>query len=443
MKKTLLVLVFITISKITFSQNYTLEVLDSATNQPISNAHVTQGKEVYLSNDKGLVILVQRSPKKVEVSHVKYHSKFIELSDTKKVTVYLTENRSLLDEVTISSKRNLKKYIQFKSLPEIPKPIHSFGAVLKDNKLYTFGGDGSIIQASNKKGLSEMTETGEASPLSFLTRNKPTNFYKYRKHIFTYDFGKESWETKEIQAKPRAYHRAIPYKNEIYIVGGKSLSTSKKRELLAPQIEIFNTVNDSIIVDEMNPHQGVNSEALVFEDKLLVIGGSVKLKEQGGKEYSDKIHFYDFETGYWYLLTTMSKGKETSGIIIDHTLYLFGGNRNKSLTEIESFDLNTGKWRKEGDLFTAMEKPAITSYDKTIYLFEKDRLVTYHTNTKELREFRIELPFYFSEMFYLNDKLYIVGGTEKKEYQNTPQRNFVEISLDEFYTTSVKSEKVL
>ncbi len=442
MKKTILFLVCIGISTITFAQNYTVEVRDGATDQPIANAHITQGKEVYLTNDKGLVTLVKRSPKKVAVSHVKYHSKFIELSDSKKVIVYLTETASLLDEVTITSKRNLKKYIQFKSLPKIPKPIHSFGAILKGDKLYTFGGDASIIRESNKKGLSEMAESGD-SPLAFLTRNKPSNFYRYRKHIFTYDFIQGSWETKEIKTKPRAYHKAIAYKDDVYILGGKSLSTSNKRELLASQIEILNTANDSIIIDEMNPHQGVNAEALVFEDKLLVIGGSLKLKEQGGKEYTDKIHFYDFKTGYWYLLTTMSKGKEARGVIVDNTLYLFGGNSNKMLTEIESFDLDTAKWKNEGNLFTAMEKPAITTHNKTIYLFEKDRLVTYHTKTKELKEYRIELPFYFAEMFYRDDKLYIVGGSDKKDFENTPQRNFVEISLDEFDTTRVKNEKVL
>ena len=442
MKKTILFLVCIGISAITFAQNYTLEVLDSATDQPIANAHITQGKEVYLTNDKGVVTLVKRAPKKVVVSHVKYHSKLIELSDSKKITVYLSETAALLDEVTITSKRNLKKYIQFKSLPKIPKPIHSFGAVLKGDKLYTFGGDASKIIESNKKGLSEMAESGE-SPLEFLTRHKPTNFYRYREHIFAYDFIQGSWETKEIKTKPRAYHKAVAYKDDVYLLGGKSLSTSSKRELLAPQIEILNTANDSIIIDEMNPHQGVNAEALVFEDKLLVIGGSLKLKEQGGKEYTDKIHFYDFKTGYWYLLTTMSKGKEARGVIVDNMLYLFGGNSNKKLTEIESFDLNTAKWKKEGNLFTAMEKPAIATHNKTIYLFEKDRLVTYHTSTKELKEYRIELPFYFAEMFYRDDKLYIVGGSEKKDFEDTPQRNFVEISLDEFDMTRVKNEKVL
>ena len=443
MKKTLLLLLLIVTSTISFAQNYTIEVLDSKTGKPIYNVHITQGNEVYLTNDNGLVTIVKGPLKTVAVSHVQYESKVIQLTALKKVTVYLTEIGSLLNEVTITSKRNFKKYIQFNRLPKIPKAIHSFGAVLKGDKLYTFGGDASKIQRSNRKGLSELLDSSEGSILSFLTKNKTSNFYAYRKHIFSYDFKQKYWETKKIETKPRAYHKAIAYKDDVYILGGKSLSTSKKRELLAPQIEILNTTNDSILIDEMNPHQGVNSEALVFQDKLLVIGGSLKLKEQGRKEYTDKIHFYDFNSGYWYLLTTMSKGKETSGVIVDNTLYLFGGYSNRRLSEVESFDLNTGKWKKEGALFTAMEKPAITSHNNTVYLFEKDKLVTYHTVTRELKEFQIELPFYFSEMFYKEDKLYIVGGTDLKEYEDTPQRNFVEISLDEFDTTRVHKQKVL
>jgi len=39
---------------------------------------------------------------------------------------------------------------------------------------------------------------------------------------------------------------------------------------------------------------------------------------------------------------------------------LFGGYNKKNLTEIESFDLKTAKWKKEGTLFRGMRKPAIT-----------------------------------------------------------------------------------
>jgi len=139
----------------------------------------------------------------------------------------------------------------------------------------------------------------------------------------------------------------------------------------------------------------------------------------------------------------MSKGKETSGIIVKKKLYLFGGNENRNLTEIESFNLITGKWEKEGELFTAMEKPAITKNKNTIYLFEKDLIVTYNTITKELKEFRIDLELFFSQIQYRNDKLYIVGGTKTKNYQNRPQRSFLEISLNEFENTRIKKVKTL
>jgi len=90
-----------------------------------------------------------------------------------------------------------------------------------------------------------------------------------------------------------------------------------------------------------------------------------------------------------------------------------------------------------------MEKPAITKNKKTIYLFEKDRLVTYHTTTKELKEYRIDLPLFFSEIQFRNEKLYIIGGTNIKDYENRPQRSFIEISLDEFQNTQIKKRKTL
>jgi hypothetical protein len=443
MKKTVLIFLLIFITPLIYGQTYTVKVLDSKTDQPISKAHLKHGKKVFLTNTEGLATVYKKKSKSIVVSHIKYHSKLIKLKNNKKLIVYLTEKQAKLDEVIITSKRNLKKDIHFTKLPQIPKPIHSFGSVLIDDKLYTFGGDGSIIIYSNRKGLSEVLDSNEGSILKFLTKVKPSNFYKYRSSVFLYDFKYRIWEESSFKPKPRAYHKAIAYKNNVYLLGGKRLTRTKMKEMLMPKIEVLNMQNESILIDEMNPHQGVNFESIVFEDKLLVIGGSLKLEENGLKKYSNKIHFYDLKTGYWYLLTTMSKGKETSGVVIDNKLYLFGGSRNKKLTEIECFNLNTGKWSKIGDLFTAMEKPAITKNKKTIYLFEKDRVVTYHTITKELKEYRIDLPLFFSEIQFRNEKLYIIGGTDIKDYENTPQRSFVEISLDEFENTQIKKSKTL
>ena len=443
MKKTSLLFLFIFVTTFIYCQSYSIKVLDSKTDQPIAKAHLKLGKKVYLTNIDGFVTVYKRKYKRVTVSHIKYHSTHVQLKNNKNVVVYLTEKLAKLDEVVITSKRNLKKNIHFTKLQQIPKSIHSFGSVLLDDKLYTFGGDASNIIYSNQKGLSEILNSNEESILKFISKVKPSNFYKYRSNVFLYDFKTHTWELGSFKPKARAYHKAVAYKKNVYLLGGKKLTRTKMKELLMPQIEVLNMLNDSILIDEMNPHQGVHFESLIFEDKLLVIGGSLKLKENGLKEYSDKIHFYDFKTGYWYLLTTMSKGKETSGVIVDNKLYLFGGSKNRRLTEIECFNLNTGKWSKEGDLFTAMEKPAITKNKKTIYLFEKDKIVTYRTKTKELKEYRIDLPFFFSEIQFRDEKLYIIGGTDIKEYENTPQRSFVEISLDEFDNTQINKSKTL
>lgn len=436
MKKTFLIFLLSFVSMLIYGQTVVIKVLDIATDLPIYEAHLKLGKEVFLTNNEGIAKISIINTKNLEVSHIKYQSKQIQLSNKKEVIVYLSEKQLKLEEVTITSKRNLKKYIHFTKLQQIPKSIHSFGSVLLNDKLYTFGGDASNVQHSNRKGLSEMTQSDENQIIKFLSKNKPSNFYRYRKKIFIYDFKNKSWKTSPVEPKARAYHKAVTHNNKVYLLGGKRLTLTKMKEMLMPQIEVLNIKNDSIEVDEMNPHQGVNFESLIFEDKLLVIGGSLKLMDNGFKKYTDKIHFYDIKSGYWYLLTTMSKGKETSGIIVNNKLYLFGGYRDRRLKEIESFNLITGKWTQEGDLFTAMEKPAITKNKNTIYLFENDKIVTYHTVTKELKEYRIDLPLFFSEIQIRNDKLYIIGGTEIKNYENRPQRSFVEISLDEFENTS-------
>lgn len=436
MKKTFLIFLLSFAPMLIYGQTVVIKVLDIATDLPIYEAHLKLGKEVFLTNNKGIAKISIINTKNLAVSHIKYQSKQIQLSNKKEVIVYLSEKQLKLEEVTITSKRNLKKYIHFTKLQQIPKSIHSFGSVLLNDKLYTFGGDASNVQHSNRKGLSEMTQSDENQIIKFLSKNKPSNFYRYRKKIFIYDFKNKSWKTSLVEPKARAYHKAVTHNNKVYLLGGKRLTLTKMKEMLMPQIEVLNIKNDSIEVDEMNPHQGVNFESLIFEDKLLVIGGSLKLMDNGFKKYTDKIHFYDIKSGYWYLLTTMSKGKETSGIIVNNKLYLFGGYRDRRLKEIESFNLITGKWTQEGDLFTAMEKPAITKNKNTIYLFENDKIVTYHTVTKELKEYRIDLPLFFSEIQIRNDKLYIIGGTEIKNYENRPQRSFVEISLDEFENTS-------
>ncbi len=443
MKKQYFFFLLLLVSTITYSQTFFIKVLDQKNNLPIVKAHLKLGDKVYLTDNKGMAIITPINNFRLEISHLQYESKVIKLRGERRKEIYLNEKHSRLDEVVISSKRELKKHINFKELKDLPKPIHSFGSILKDDKLYTFGGDGSVIEYSNKRGLSELIDSEEVNILKFLQKAKIGNYYRYRNQSYVYDFKKKKWELNSKDLEKRAYHKAISHKNNIYIIGGKRLTLTKKREMLMHQIEVLDHTNNTIKVDEMNPHQAVNFESMMYKDKLLVIGGSLKQRSNGKKVYTDKVHMYDVNSGYWYELSSMSKGKETRGIIIKDKLYLFGGYKDRKLKEIESFDLISGKWKKEGELFTAMEKPAITKYKNTVYLFENNHIVSYNIESKELKEYKIDLPLFSSAMYFKDDKLYIVGGAEIGEFSYTPRKSFIEIPVEEFSLTAVKKIKTL
>jgi N-acetylneuraminic acid mutarotase len=213
------------------------------------------------------------------------------------------------------------------------------------------------------------------------------------------------------------------------------LSKKKSRELLSSQIEFVSLKDLSIKLDESNPHQAVNFGAAIYENKVLVFGGSIKKHENGRLKYSNKIHFFDLESGYWYLLTKMSKGKEVTGVVFENKLYLFGGYNRKGLTEIESFDLKTSEWKKEGTLFREMRKPAITKDKEFIYLQEDGKIITFNPKTKALKEYNIDLKLKGSEMHFSNGKLYIIGGFQVEDYRKAPSNGFYNIKVSEFFKT--------
>jgi len=211
--------------------------------------------------------------------------------------------------------------------------------------------------------------------------------------------------------------------------------------LLSTQIEFVSLKDLSTKVDETNPHQAVDFGSVVYKNKVLVFGGSLKKYESGGVKYSNEIHFFDLKTGYWYLLTKMTKGKEVAGIVFEDKLYLFGGYNKKNLTEIESFDLKTAKWRKEGTLFRGMRKPAITKDNEFIYLQEDGKIITFQPKTKTLKEYKIDLNLKGSEMHFSNEILYIVGGFHVEDYRKAPSNGFYSVKVSEFFKTNPINSK--
>ena len=84
---------------------------------------------------------------------------------------------------------------------------------------------------------------------------------------------------------------------------------------------------------------------------------------------------------------------------------------------------------------------ALTYHDDTIYIFNDGKIYTYDIHTKTLNEYVIDLRLKASELYYYEDKLYLLGGYTYNEYSTTPSDNFYSIEVNEFLNTEIKNTK--
>ena len=139
----------------------------------------------------------------------------------------------------------------------------------------------------------------------------------------------------------------------------------------------------------------------------------------------------------------MPVAKETQGVLINDKIYLIGGFNKKALNSIETYNLTTGIWKKEGELFEAMSKLAVTSNGDTIYFFDDGNIYTYNVITKELNKYLIDLSLKSAKLCFNNNTLYILGGFKETKYSIFPSNGLFSIDLKEFNTTKVNKTKIL
>ena len=445
--KKLLFFSFLLTSAFVYSQRITVQVLDKNTDTPIDKAHVFFINKTVYTNQKGEFSFYLKKKESItfSVSHLKYETKKITYKKSKTpFKIYLKEKQELLDGIKISTKKRFKSAIEFKKLKDLPKAVYSFASVFNGDKIYVFGGDASSVVEKNKEGLSAIQTSNELEMMRFLQKPKPISFNNYVGDIQSYSITNKKWNLEKDKLINRANYKAISYKDTVFLIGGKMLSKKKSRELLSNQIELVSLKDLKIKKDQTNPHQAVDFGAVLYNDKIIVFGGSIKKHKNGNVIYSDDVHLYDLNTGFWYLLAKMPKAKEVSGVVFNDKLYFFGGYNKKELSGIESYNLKTGKWKKEGTLFRGMKNPAISKDKDFIYLNENGKIITFEPKTNLLKEYKVDLNLNDANMHFYNEILYIVGGYHVEDFRKFPSNGFFSINVSEFINTKpINSKKLL
>lgn len=418
-------------------------------NLPIEDVNITMNRlnKSTLTDVKGrftLNISTQlQETDSIYFSHIGYATKTITFSELQKnkFIIYLDERIESLGSITISEKKPLKSKITFTKLAPLQYALSSFGSILKNNKIYVIGGDASFKTDAWKKVQYEKVDPTMEDYLRELSFQFSGQFYKG--NLLVYNIKTDSWETSKLKFRKRAYHNLNEYNDKIYVLGGKRVSVNGVFEYLDDKIEVFDINKQTIEIDNTNPHQAAGFASFTYKDNLIIMGGSVKMKDNGSKEYTNKVHSYDINSGYWYELENMPIAKETNGILIKNKIYLIGGFNSKPLTTIESYDLDTGKWETEGELFSGLSNPAIAQNDGIIYFFENEKIFIYNTNTKQLKEYLINLPMKGSKLDFSDNKLYLFGGYIENYYSKYPSPNLFSIDINEFENTKLNRTKFL
>ncbi|WP_321331117.1 kelch repeat-containing protein [uncultured Bacteroides sp.] len=404
------------------------KVVDITSRVPIADVNIYVGEKqgVAVTNSKGEFSTENLShcteQDTLYFSCVGYLTIKISLADLRKYNyvISLSENVVPIDEVVAYGKP-LQTYLQYKTLTSLPNwGIADFASFLFNDEILLAGGDISEIDISEATSMAEIHNS---------------IFENYSPYLFRYNLKTDSWSRLNLKFRARAYHAAHYYKGKMYILGGKLFSTNRKIEYLDDAIEVYDMQKDTVLVDYANPHKAVNFASCIYKDCLIIMGGSISENAKHRKVYSNKAHLLNLKTGFWYELPNMPSGKETKGILYGHSFYLFGGFRDETLGNIECYDISSGKWEALGTLPHSVQRPGIVCVDKTVYIFEERMIQAYNLSTGKTFVYRIDLPLMGSELFYANQKLYIVGGCKKEGDNTTPSPNVYSVSLSEFLRT--------
>ena len=428
---------------IVIAQNTRGIVLEEKTNKPLAGVSIFISKTGIgtTSSEQGEFTLKYfdklHESDTIIFSSIGYTAKKLTYSELKGrgFVVFLGVSVHLLERVTIFADKQLKPQVEYTRLASLKNGLYAFGSVMIGDKIWVVGGDESDDDGRGYKPISFMG--------SSLVMNSYYYWQNYSSKLQVYDIASDSWMISDLKFSARAYHSVNYFNNKIYVLGGKRLSANRKLEYLDEKVEVYDLAKNSIFVDKTNPHQAVNFASFVYNDNLIVMGGSTKLKINDEKEYSCKVHLLNLKSGYWFELKDMPVAKETKGLLINNTIYLIGGFNLNPLTAIETYNIVTAEWKVEGQLFYGVERPALAYTDTIIYIFEEGKIQTYNIVTKELKMYSIDLQLKSAEIFCADNKLIIVGGFEEYETSIKPSSNVYSIDLDEFNKSVIYFSKTL
>ena len=449
MKKHLSLVIILLCTPIVWGQVLKGVVIDNMTKTPIDGAHVfvNNSKGTYTNVDGEFRLKKVKASDIVFITHIGYVTKEIKVLDIvgRDTSIYLEPNTEALSEINIKGKVKLRTTLDYTKITSMDKALSSFAAGLYQGKIYVIGGETTDEFDSGRFALNQAASKYLDPSIENIVneyRYAPKSLGYLSSDFYIYDIATNTWEKSEVKFRERTGHSLNIYNDKIYVIGGIRQGT-RSSKYLDDVIEVYDINSKNIEIDYSNPIQSNNLSTMLYDKYILAFGGFKKIKDNGSKVYAKKMYSYNLETGLWFEIGEMNRPKQTSAIVVNNKIYLIGGLNHKALNNIESFDLASGKWKTEGELFFRSEKPALAKKDHLIYIYENGKLVVFNTLSGVLNQYLINLRISSAKMFYDNDYLYILGGEVNKEFSVESSQNLYKIDINELRKTKINKSVVI
>jgi N-acetylneuraminic acid mutarotase len=254
-----------------------------------------------------------------------------------------------------------------------------------------------------------------------------------------YDVDNNLWDEIRNDLIPRRFGSAefIPSQNKIYIFNGYHYD-SNYSFAYTDTIEIFDINTGNLTYSKSNPFPMRYAGSAVWNDKIYIFGGA---NDSGS---SNRLYEFDPATDQWARLPDMPEAKSTGGIVVDGTLYVFGGYTGTTSTRIDAYDIENQTWDFLGDMPVGVSSHALAVSGKYIWLigsYDNLNLVAvFNTETSEFSQLNTNMTERrHAGAVVLDSMLYVFGGNQSSS--STSSLNSLEYANISDYVVSIKEKE--
>jgi hypothetical protein len=238
------------------------------------------------------------------------------------------------------------------------------------------------------------------------------------------DENNNQWIELTDQVIGRRYLTAEVVNGVIYIIGGRASNGS-----VVETVQAYNIANNTITNITSMPTKRAHLGSIVYDNKIYVIGGYMYEAGWANGQRTDVVEVYDPTSNSWSTLASMPTARECDAALIDDKIYVFGGYDGSSgLKAVEIYDIENDSWSNASDMPYDLSAYHLASFENFVFLFGDydahiDEVNMYNANNDSW----IKLSTNYSGRRHTavarnGDWVYVIGGNDNDNIYNVVEK---------------------